>query len=270
MRCSVVVAKSGQDRAGGKAGRAILDKLDLAHKAEWVAYMDESGRDVESKHFVLACVVGKPSDLDRLSCEIRGLKRGLVPRSDPDAWELHGKEIWHGPDRKRGHAPLWLRNKEKKIDVLGAIVRAACDHDVMVFSAVINKGTLRKTHEEPRVMEYAITFLLERLERFLEAQGRNEMCRIVSDNIRAGDRRRAEMAVARLAQGASALSNVVTKHISGIEYVDSLCSNNTQVADIMAYIISHHMRKDKDLEPVFEQVESMIWREGAWYGFRVF
>lgn len=250
--------------------KATPSRSGLNRGEEWVAHMDESGRDAESEHFVLACVVGKATVLDRLSCEIRGLKRGLVPKSDPGAWELHGKEIWHGPDRKRGNSPLWLRNKEKKVGVLGAIVRAACDHDIAVFSVAINKEALRKTHEEPRVVEYAMTFLLERLERFFCARAKKETCRVVSDNIRAADKRRVEAAVTSLTNGDSTLSNIVIKHVSRIEYVDSLSSNNIQVVDVIAYIISHHMRKGKDLEPLFEQIESMIWGEGEWYGFRVF
>lgn len=97
-----------------RLGRAAPDRLDSDPGPGWVAYMDESGRDDENECFVLACIVGSTATMDRLDGEVRGLKRGLVPESDPETWELHGKEIWHGPDRKRGRTPLWPRTRAKK------------------------------------------------------------------------------------------------------------------------------------------------------------
>ncbi|MDD9808430.1 MAG: DUF3800 domain-containing protein [Thaumarchaeota archaeon] len=210
-------------RLRSRIGEGATGRQDPGTGPGWVAYMDESGRDDSSEYYVLACVVGRVAAMDRLAGEIRGLKRGLVPESDPGAWELHGKEIWHGPDRKRGRTPLWPRTKAKKIAILGATVGTVCDHDVTVFAVVVQKEYLRRVHgNDSRAVEYAITFLLEYLERFLRTRGKKDRVRVVSDSVRIGDRREIEKAFAGLARGDNTLSYVKTGRISEIAYVDSV------------------------------------------------
>ena len=257
-------------RLRSRIGEGATGRQDPGTGPGWVAYMDESGRDDSSEYYVLACVVGRVAAMDRLAGEIRGLKRGLVPESDPGAWELHGKEIWHGPDRKRGRTPLWPRTKAKKIAILGATVGTVCDHDVTVFAVVVQKEYLRRVHgNDSRAVEYAITFLLEYLERFLRTRGKKDRVRVVSDSVRIGDRREIEKAFAGLVRGDNTLSYVKTGHILEIVYVNSLSSNNTQAADIMAYVIGRHMKGDEDLEPVFAQIDAKVWNGGERRGFLV-
>jgi len=254
-----------------RLGQIDPDEPDPGTKPGWVAYMDGPGRDAASEYFVLACVVGRTATMDRLDAEAKGLKRGLVPESDPGAWELHGKEIWHGPDRKRRRTPLWPRTRAKKIAILGATVDTICDHDVTIFAVVAKKDYLRRTHgNDSKIVGYATTFLLEYLERFLRVHDRKEKVRAVSDSVRAGDRHETEKALADLIRGNNAQSHVKARRISGIELTDSLSSNNTQAADITAYVISRHMRGENALKPAFRRIEAKVWNGGAKRGIWVF
>lgn len=146
-----------------------------------------------------------------------------------------------------------------------------CNYDVTVFVVVVKKDYLRKMHgNDSRTTEYAVTFLLEYLERFLRSRGKQDMVRVVSDSVRAGDRREIEKALAGLIRGNNTLSYMKATHISEIEYADSLSSNSTQAVDIMAYVISRYMRGEKDLESAFSRIETRIWSEGGGRGFWVF
>jgi len=201
---------------------------------------------------------------------VRELKRGLAPGADPLSWELHGKEIRHDHGRKRKRSPLRLKTKAKKISALGAIVSAVCDYDVTVFAVVVKKDAVRRVRGKgSMVVEYAMTFLLERLELFLRARG-GKMALVVLDNMRAGDRLEVEKTFGSLAGGHSALSCAKIEHISGMEFVDSMSSNCIQAVDVIAYVLGRHMRGDEDFGGVFSQIEGKIWREGGWYGLRVF
>ncbi|MDD9813543.1 MAG: hypothetical protein OXU86_05245 [Thaumarchaeota archaeon] len=51
--------------------------------------------------------------------------------------------------------------------------------------------------------------------------------------------------------------------------MSTLSSNNTQAADIMAYVIGRHMKGDEDLEPVFAQIDAKVWNGGERRGFLV-
>jgi len=162
-------------------------------------------------------------------------------------------------------------DQAKKITILGAIVDTICDHDVTILAVVVKKDYLQSTHgNDSRVVEYAATFLLEYLERFLRAHDKKGQVLVVSDSVRAGDRQEIEMAFANLVRGNSTLSHVKAKRISGIEFIDSLSSNNTQAADIIAYVINRYMRGEKDLEPAFNRIDARVWNEGAKRGIWVF
>lgn len=137
-----------------------------------------------------------------------------------------------------------------------------------VFVVVVKKDYLRRTHgNDSRTIEYAATFLLEYLERFLRAQGKKDMVRVVSDSIRAGDRQDIEKALADLIRGNNTLSYVKARRVHGIGYVDSLSSNNIQAVDTMAYVIGRYMRGEADLEPVFSRIETKVWSKGNSRGF---
>jgi len=229
---------TGQSRSGtrmpGAAGQAGV---------KWVAYMDESGnrtgKDIEGESdlFVLACVTGSPDTLARLADMVRGMKRGLAPGFSPDRWELHGKEIVHGPEKGPFRAPLLARTVPKKIAILRGIADIVHEVGADIIVAVVPCKKIRRDHGKNHVMEYAMAMLLERLELLARVRG-VDVVRIVSDEMRRGDQERAAAILSSMSLGHSAISSVRATRLSGIEYVSSMSSVLNQVADVVAYAIN--------------------------------
>lgn len=231
--------------------------------ARWVAYMDESGnrtgKDIreEGDLFVLACVTGSPDTLARLADAVRGMKRGLAPSFNPDLWELHGKEIMHGPEKKPRRAPLLARTIPKKIAILQGIADIVHELNVDIVVAVVPSKQIRKSHGKYHVMEHAMTVVLERLETYARLHGIDEL-RIVSDEMRGGDQERVSAILSNMSSGRSAISGMRAAHLSGIEYVSSMSSVLNQVADVVAYTINRHGGGDGGLADVFDTLSGSI------------
>jgi len=238
---------------------------------EWVAYMDESGnrtgKDIvgESDLFVLACVTGSPDTLARLADMVRGMKRGLAPGFSPDQWELHGKEIVHGPEKGPFRAPLLARTVPKKTAILQSIADIVHEVGADIIVAVVPCKKIRKNHGKDHVMEYAMTMLLERLELLARMRGAG-VVRIVSDEMRRGDQERVAAILSNMSLGHSAISGVRATRLSGIEYVSSMSSVLNQVADVVAYTINRHGGGDEELAGVFGELSKSIRMGLVWEG----
>jgi len=256
----------GQSRSGTRMPGSVSRVA-----TRWVAYIDESGNktgkdiDEEGDLFVLACVTGSPDTLARLADMVEGMKRGLAPGFSPSQWELHGKEIMHGPEKKSRQTPRLARTIPKKIAILRGIADIVHEVGADIIVAVVPSKEIRKIHGKDHVMAHAIIILLERLERFARLRGINEL-HIVSDEMRIRDQERANTILSNMSSGRSSISSVRAMRLSGIEYVSSMSSVLNQVADVVAYTINRHGGGDEELAGVFGELSKSIRMGLVWEG----
>ena len=71
-------------------------------KAIVTLFVDEAQRPIGDREIWLFAASGADSRAIEEVCErLRRLKRSLIPNVDPDAWQLHMTELWHGDERKK-------------------------------------------------------------------------------------------------------------------------------------------------------------------------
>lgn len=77
-------------------------------KARISLFVDEAQRPVKHRELWLFAASGADSRAIAQVCErLRELKRSVFPSVDPDVWQLHMTELWHGDERK--DHPLFSR-----------------------------------------------------------------------------------------------------------------------------------------------------------------
>ena len=123
------------------------------------------GQRRESRDFVFACIVVDPATAARLRVMLRGFKYGMSPKDDPDTWELHGVDIMRGfrPGEKWGQR---IRESSRKLAVFSAIINILCEFDVVCFGITVPNKRAAKKYNKYKILEFAMTVLLEHLERF--------------------------------------------------------------------------------------------------------
>lgn len=173
----------------------------------WTPYMDESGSAGDREgHYVLGCLVGRPTEIARAVDRLYCLKLGMVPDKDPNPWEIHSNRIM------TGHSPTRARTEQKKLAVMEAIVETICRPDMAIFGVAVANGPVNR-RESGASLHHALTFILERLELFLRVKGEEETGRIISDMMRRGTRERASRVFASTAHGHNRLCHVRTGRI---------------------------------------------------------
>ena len=227
---------------------------------EWTAYVDESGKDGKSSHFVLVCITGSPENLTRLIDSMRGFKRGLVPRSDPDVWELHGKNIMRGYRYPKNQGPR-IKNLTQKIAIFNAIVNLVSEFDIIILGTLITNKKLSKKYDQDQVLESAMTTLFEHLEQF-EYTTSIDTIRIVSDYVLPTEQKTIATAFDNFRHASGIIQKIQTSRVTGIDYVDSQDDVLIQTADIIAYVINRYRNGDKNFESVFAK----LTESGKTYG----
>jgi len=77
-------------------------------RAKISLFIDEAQRPVHDRELWLFAASGTDSRALAEVCErLRELKRSIFPSVDPDTWQLHMTELWHGDERKKH--PLFSR-----------------------------------------------------------------------------------------------------------------------------------------------------------------
>lgn len=227
---------------------------------EWVAHIDESGRDGEDGHLVLACVMTRREDLARLAGGICELKRRLAPARDPCAWELHAREIMRGPGSRGTPGPLRPRTPAEGIAILGSVIDTVCGAGVTILCVTVRKRR--------GAIGLAATLLLERVELFLRSRGEGQTARIVSDEMIDCDRQAVDRAVADSMRGRNPRSLVRTERITRIEHVNSADSELVQAADVVAYVANRHVAGDAAMGDIFRRIDGKIWHGGELDGWK--
>ncbi len=223
---------------------------------EWTAYVDEAGSDEKSDEFVLVCIIGSPATITKLNSAVQRFKRGLAP-DDPDAWELHGKDLMRGsvPGQKRG---LRARTITQKIAIFDAVLEIVRGSDTKVFCVIVDNKRGSKTYNKDKTLKYAMTILFENLEQFVHTTESVDTVRIVSDYVPESKQKQNAVVLANARQGKSRILDIQTSHVTGIEYVDSQSSLPIQAADLVAYVVKRYRNGDKNFEKVFlDMAQSM-------------
>lgn len=160
---------------------------------------------------------------------------------------------------------MLARTVTKKIAILQGIADIVHELDVDIVVAVVPSKQIRKNHGKDRVMEHALTMILERLEMFARLREIDEL-RIVSDEMRDRDQEKASAILSNMSSGRSAISGMRAAHLSGIEYVSSMSSVLNQVADVVAYTINRHGGGVGGLADVFDTLSGSIRMGLVWEG----
>ena len=230
---------------------------------EWTAYIDESGRDGQSDHFVIACIIGSPKTMAVLVKAIRGFKRGLAPKCDPDLWELHGQNIMHGfePGIRLGSVYIpgrgpRMRDPTQKIAVFNSAINTVCEFDLTVFGIFVpNKQTSKKYKD--KVLELTTTILFEQLEQFAQTKPVGAI-RIVSDSVLPNNQQTITTSFNNSRQGNNTISKIKTSHLTEIDYIDSKNSVLIQTADLLAYVINRYRNGDDRFEKMFTKLSQSV------------
>lgn len=227
-------------------------------------YVDESGQTAIKQNrsdngmYILSGVLVHEKDWKSIESALDETKRELLPKFSPRAWELHAHAIWN--DREFfANAELGL-NIAKKEEIFSRIVEAACGHDITIINTVIFKDRLTNRRSS-EVMRRSWSMLVGGFEGFLHkmpAQTNNGL--IFMDSSQRVSEEDTRRIVRRLAGGRRRDSHHV---LETPIFVESHMWNLIQLADMIAYVVHRHYKKDPRFEKWFESLVPKMYHSGG-------
>ena len=217
--------------------------------------------------YVLSGVLVHEKDRGSVEKRLVDAKRNLLPGFRPNEWELHAHDIWHG-EGFFGREELGL-DRAKRDEIFSRTVDIARRSKITIISVIVFKDMLRQ-RRSPMVMKFSWRRLTVRFEDFLardqahaddgllliDASQKTPEAEIRNVILNAVGRRRSRLGS----------SHVVETPI----FVDSSRWSLIQLADMIAYVVHRHYKKDSEFEGWFKSLVPRMYRsDGAMYGFGI-
>ena len=204
----------------------------------------------------LYILVGLAVDDSNLPAVIRAAvdaKAAAGTRMGLGDWEAHAHHIWNNTGQFRGKGRVLTMQQKQEIfsSMVNVVARARLDVIPVAVDRV--RHGIQNTGRRPLAVGWSTMF--RRFERMLDIPG-GEYGLILADAGRAGDERTARAIVEKMARSRMEQSPNCAGVLDGVIYRDSRLDIMVQLADIVAYIMHRHYRKDAHFEGWFESIKT--------------
>lgn len=223
-------------------------------------YADASGnakvyRDRDQNGlYILTGLIVHEKDWQTIENKLTQLKIDSFPNVDPNDWELHAYEIWNNINFFKNI------NLNKKLEIFEKITNLICESDVTIIATVLDKEAMKNKYVNPKVMDYAWTFLIERYDHFLNTQSsvtNNGLVFMDSDQINIETQ--IKTILSRLVRRGSywqAIEHVIEDPI----FTKSHLRNLIQLSDVVAYFIHRHRKEHIDFKNWFDSISKKMYQ----------
>ena len=208
--------------------------------------------------YILSGVLVHEKDWRSVENRLAGVKQDLFPRIRPDEWELHAYEIWNsaGVFAMEG---LGI-NFAKKKEIFSRVVDAACESKITIVSVIVFKDMLRRKISST-VMNSPWRRLTVRFEDFLKQDCVDDGLFFIDSSQKTPE---AEIKNAILAEARKRSSRLGSRRvIENPIFVESHRWGLIQLADMIAYVVHKHYRKDPKFEGWFKSLEPKMYHSGG-------
>lgn len=217
--------------------------------------------------YVLSGVLVHEKDRGSVEKRLVDAKQNLLPEFCPNKWELHAHDIWHG-EKFFGKEELGL-DRAKRNEIFSKIIDIACKSKITIINVIIFKDLLRQ-RRSPMVMKFSWRRLTVRFEDFLaqDQTHTNDGLFLIDASQKTPETEIKTIILNAVGRWKSKIgsSHVIETPI----FVDSFRWNLIQLADMIAYVIHRHYKKDSEFERWFKLLDSKMYRSnGVLYGFGI-
>lgn len=180
-------------------------------------------------------------------------KAAVGARMGLGEWEAHAHDIWNNSGQFADKESMLSMQQRQEIfsSMVDVIARSRLDIIPVAVDRV--KYGQQGTGRSPLGIGWSAMF--RRFERVLDLPG-GEYGLILADAGRAGDERAARAIVEKMARARMEQSPNCAGILDGVIYRDSRLDIMVQLADIVAYILHRHYRKDVHFQGWFESIKS--------------
>ena len=236
-------------------------------------YVDGSGQTKIKRNsqnnglYILSGVLVHEKDWRSVEKRLADVKRDVFPQIRPDTWELHAQEIWNS---KKFFTKKELRlNLAKKEDIFSRVVDAACESEITVVNVIIFKDVLERRRSSA-VMKFSWRRLTARFENFLRQKSfcANDGLLFIDSSQKTPETEIKNAIFAEIRKGGSQLGSY--RVIENPIFVESYRWNLIQLADVIAYVVHKHYRKDSRFERWFKALKPKMYHsDGRLCGFGI-
>lgn len=217
--------------------------------------------------YVLSGVLVHEKDWRSVEKRLVDVKLNLFPKFRPNTWELHAYDIWHG-EGFFAKKELEL-NHAKKDEIFSRIVDIVCKSEITIINVIIFKDMLRQ-RRSPTVMKSSWRRLTVRFEDFLDQNQThtNDGLFLIDVSQKTPEKEIKNVILSEVRRRSSGLGS---RHVVETPiFVDSLRWNLIQLADMIAYVVHKHYKKDLKFERWFKSLDPKMYRsDGELYGFGI-
>jgi len=234
-------------------------------------YADASGHpkvypDRDNGFYILSGLIVHEKNWQTIENRLTKLKIGLFPEKDPSSWEVHAYEIWNNINF------FEQINLDKKNEIFSSITNLILESEITIISSVMLKEKMRITYVNPKVMEYAWIFLIERYSHFLNnlLDVTNGLVFMDSDQI--SIETQIKTILSRLVRSGSSWQPI-DKVIEDPIFTKSHLRNLIQLSDFVAYCIHKQYQGNVHFKAWFEQLCTKMYQPDGdlyKYGLKVF
>lgn len=180
-------------------------------------------------------------------------KASLGGRMCLGEWEAHAHDIWNNSGQFTDKESMLSIQQRQEIfsSMVDVIARSRLDIIPVAVDRV--RYGIQNTRRRPLAVGWSTMF--RRFERMLDIPG-GEYGLILADAGRAGDERTARAIVEKMARSRMEQTPNCAGVLDGVIYRDSRLDIMIQLADIVAYIMHRHYRKDAHFEGWFEAIKA--------------
>ena len=229
-------------------------------------YVDESGqtaiksRSSDNGLYILSGVLVHEKDWRSVEKSLVDMKQDLFPEFRSDEWELHASDIWH--DREFFAKKDLNLNRAKKDEIFSRVVDIACKSEIVLVNVIVFKDMLKQRRSHA-VMKYSWRRLVIRFENFLERNQIpiNDGLFFIDSSHKNPDTEIKNLISSQVQRGKNNRlgdSHVIENPI----FVESFRWNMIQLADMIAYVIHKHYKKDPMFAKWFKLLNSKMYRSG--------
>ena len=203
--------------------------------------------------YILAGLAVDDRDLPAIIRAAVDAKAAAGARMGLGEWEVHAHHIWN--NKGQFTTKENMLTMQQKQDIFSSMVDVIARSRLDVIPVAVDRVRygIQNTRRRPLAVGWSTMF--RRFERMLDIPG-GEYGLILADAGRAGDEKAARVIVEKMARARMGQSPNCAGVLDGVIYRDSRLDIMIQMADIVAYIMHRHYRKDAHFEDWFESIKA--------------
>ena len=233
----------------------------------YILYVDESGQAATKRSgnlFILSGVLIHEKDWKSIENKVSKVKQELFPDIYPNKWELHAHPIWNNTgffgDEKLGV------DITKKKEIFSAVVDIICKSEITIINVIIFKDRLKRRRES-EIMKSSWSMLVSGFEKFLHKMSTPSNGLIFIDSSEKDTNEKISRIIRNLVGGSRRNNHLIFENPI---FVESHMWNLIQLADMIAYIVHKHYKRDSKFEEWFNLlIPKMYHLNGKLLGYGI-